>query len=208
MIDPAKVFLCTPTHDGNLCSGYVGGALSSTGLFGGVAFLNGTSHVGLARNLQARAFLRNRQFDWLLSIDADIGFGRRDLELLYEGDELIHVAEYAKKDFKSRGPAQFGFGFVVIHRDVFAALDEVALDDGVPLVDSFPWEGELVRNYFPSGVLNAGHWMGEDQGFFLLAQVAQITPRVETRTRLVHWGRHGYEYTPPEAQSTELPRQL
>lgn len=205
-VDPAKVFLCTPTHDGTLCTGYTGGALSSGHLFGGVAFIVGTSHVQLARDLQARAFLRQPQFEWLLSIDADIGFSRADLQLLYEGDSLLRVAEYSKKNFKDAAN-QFGMGFVLIHRSVFTALDEVALDDGVPLVDVFPWQGEMVANYFPSGVLNAGHWMGEDHGFFMLAKVAGIIPRVETRTRLVHWGRHGYEYAPPELKPAELPQQ-
>jgi hypothetical protein len=65
------------------------------------------------------------------------------------------------------------------------------------------WKGKLYFDFFPSGPLISQHvpgaeWKGEDHGFFSLAMIAGIVPRIETRTRLVHIGRKGYPYLGPD----------
>lgn len=209
MIDPAKVVIITPTHDGNVCSGYAGALSSSAGLYGAISFVTGNSNIALARNCQAGAFLTQTRFDWLLSIDADIQWSRRDLELLFEGDEQIVCAEYAKKDLTSNRPAQFGMGFVRIHRSVFEFIRSLTSDDniqagpGAPMVGSFIWQSMILEDFFPTGPALNGHFLGEDQGFFHLVHMAGITPRIEKRTSLVHWGRFGYHYTPVDVDRIE-----
>lgn len=207
IVEPEKVFIVTPTHDGNVCSGYAGALASSTGLFGGIMFIVGNSNVSMARALQAHVFLQREEFDWLLSIDADIQWRREDLALLYEGDALLRCAEYAKKDM-SKGPAQLGMGFTLIHRDVFAALRALTLHyEGKerPIVLPFNWEGRAIDDFFPTGPDAGGKFIGEDHGFFRLVQKAGITPRGETRTRLLHWGRAAYAYERPAANDATLP---
>lgn len=66
------------------------------------------------------------------------------------------------------------------------------------------WQGRQFYDYFPSGPLLSQfvpnqQWMGEDHGFFTLCMLAGIVARSETRTRLVHIGRKGYEYAGPDS---------
>ncbi len=207
-VDPSKVFIVTPTHDGNVCCGYAGALARSAGLYGAIGFISGNSNIALARALQAAAFLAREEFTWLLSIDADMQWTRKDLELLYEGEEPIVCAEYAKKDGSNR-PAQLGLGFTRIHRDVFGHLRTLTTDrtpDGkeAPMIGNFKWESQIVDDFFPTGPGMDGRFLGEDQGFFHLVQMSGLLPRIETRTRLLHWGRAAFAYEPP-ASNSELP---
>lgn len=66
------------------------------------------------------------------------------------------------------------------------------------------FQGRQFYDYFPSGPLLSQfvpnqQWKGEDHGFFTLCMLAGIVQRVETRTRLVHIGRKGYEYRGPDS---------
>lgn len=198
-VDPQKVLIVSPTHDGNFCAGYVTGIVSSVGLYAAASAIVGMSSVALARNLQAHTFLNLTQFDWLVSIDADTEFSRRDFSLLMEGDEQIVVAEYSKKTFADLKPNQFGMGFARIHRSVFENMFELH-HEGQKIVNTFDWHGSLVDDYFQEGA-KPGKWIGEDHGFFALARMTNPTIRVETRTRLIHWGRYGFAYTPPSSSS-------
>jgi hypothetical protein len=209
-IDSSKVLIVTPTHDGNVCSGYAAGLATCAGLYGALSFIVGNSHVALARNCMAAAFLSQEKFEWMIAIDADIQFSQEDMRLLQEGDELLVCAEYAKKDLNEMKPAQFGLGFTLIHRDVFARLKAITVQEegphyGAPLVGEFIYQGRVIDEYFPSGMSSTGHWMGEDHGFFGLCRLAGIKPRLETRARLVHWGRLGYRYEPSPSGAGKLP---
>lgn len=208
MIDPAKVMIVTPTHDGNVCCGYASGIATCANLFAGIGFIAGNSDIGLVRAMQAHLFLQT-QFDHLLSIDADIQFSRTDLELLYEGDEDIACAEYVKKD-GTGDAARYGLGFVRIHRSVFDKLRALTIDNtehgkSAPMVGDFIHKGTVMADFFPSGPNFSGHWLGEDNGFFHLCEIAKIATRVEKRTRLVHWGRMSFVYQPQTLSPTELP---
>jgi hypothetical protein len=222
MIDSSKVLVATPAIDGKVECSYAGGLAScaSAHLFGNMVFLAAVSHIGLARNMLARGFIQSH-FEWLVFIDADIGFAESDFRLLMDypprdgfirensaeenpegttltndGHALIVTAEYSRK-VETLDTARFGLGFTRIHRDVFNTLSNHLMDDGQAMVQQFLYKGELIPDFFPSGPIEANNWRGEDTGFFLLCKLAGITPRIEQRTRLHHFGKKDYPYIPP-----------
>lgn len=215
MIDPKTIIVMTPSHHGEVCTGYVSGMLQCADLYGGHSFIVGMSEINKARNLMVHAFLNLPvQFEWLVTIDADIEFSRQDFELLcedipFEVDDKTHAivtAEYARRPIDDRkavrrGPAKLALGFARTHRSVFEELRDVKNADNETLVNSFFNDGQIVYDYFPSGAQASGHWLSEDHGFFTLCQIAGIVPRIETRTNLVHWGRHGARYESGEVRS-------
>lgn len=119
-----------------------------------------------------------------------------DLESFEWNPELLVTAEYARKT-ATKEPVRFGLGFARIHKSVFKKLDDLTDDSGKELVDQFFHQGRLVREYFPMTTLGDGRRVGEDGGFWTLCRLAGLTPRVERRTRLVHWGRYAYHYVSP-----------
>lgn len=216
MIDPTKVLIATPSYDGKVECGYAGGlaACASSHLFGNMVFVNSISHVGLARNSLSWGFVKNKDFEWLVFIDADIAFSADDFKKLMDyppyneasvqegvtvnehGEALIVTAEYARK-VENYDPCRFGLGFTRIHRSVFKILDEMRDEDNAAVVPQFLHKGELITEYFISGAIEGNHFRGEDTGFFLLCKLAGIVPRVEQRTQLLHIGRKVYPYQPP-----------
>lgn len=215
--NPASSIVIIPTHDGNVCAGLAGALVNAGGLYGGVGFSIGTSVVALARNIGVHMFLSHPALpEWVWLIDADIQFSREDMEIVAEGDELIVCAEYAKKTTDaSEGVNKFGLGFTRVHRDVFRALDNLHYDPETggttkspmkgcdPLIARFDWRGQTLGDYFPCGV-QSGQWVSEDWGFFHLCRLAGIATRLENRTRLVHWGRMGFNYVPPAANQADM----
>ncbi len=82
-------------------------------------------------------------------------------------------------------------------------MDTQDTQTGSPRLWQTMHNGRLLYDYYPSGPLidqqvPVGRWMGEDHGFWTLCHLAQLVPRIETRTRLVHLGRKGYVYEGPE----------
>jgi hypothetical protein len=224
VINPKDVMVITPAMDGKHVSAYTGGmcAAFAQGLLGGLSFLDGCSDVRLARSLTVHKFLATR-FKWLLMVDADIGFSHTDVRLMLghplvdgvdfkpdvidlpkdspptkdaHGNDLLVVAEYARK---ADGPAQiicFGLGFVLVAREAFQRVIDLTDDSGKPLVGSFralDGSGD-VPDIFPSGPGMNGAYATEDRGFFFLCQLAGLVPRVERRTKLVHYGFHQWNY--------------
>lgn len=227
MIDPKKVLIATPSHDGKVVAGYAGGLAEvfASGFAGGISFLNFNSDVGAARCQVAHAFLQS-PFDWLVMIDSDIQFSARDFGILMQvetdqvtsrvgdpvidkiGDQLPHLfrdadsvsrpelavcAEYSRKT-ENREPVRFGLGFTRVHRSLFERLASLETEQGQDAVEQFFCQGQLIRDYFPMITLGDGRRPGEDGGFWTLVRLAGIVPRIEMRTRLVHWGTASYPY--------------
>jgi hypothetical protein len=227
VIDPKSVLIAIPAFDGRWES-VTGAALfevARAGMASNLAKLDGNSHIALARNMIAHSFLKS-PFEWLVFIDADIGFTVDDFAILmdYAKDapppldaELEEAAtllslgekpklwetpalvscEYARK-IDNAPPARLGLGFARIHRSVFASLDALTLETGEARIDSFMYQGQHVSDYFLSGCVEH-RYMTEDTGFFSLCRLAGIHPRVEQRTNLVHVGKRVFPYYPQNA---------
>jgi len=84
---------------------------------------------------------------------------------------------------------------------VRATLEALAAENegGTPRVWQTMHKGMLLSDFYPSGgqlaqSMPVSGWKGEDHGFFTLAMLAGVIPRVERRTQLTHIGRKGYHY--------------
>lgn len=87
MLDPRTVMVAIPCYDGKVMSETAGVLQSCSDLFMGLSYPTECSHVSLVRNIIAGQFLAS-PFEWLVCIDSDIAFKRRDLELLLQPCDL------------------------------------------------------------------------------------------------------------------------
>lgn len=195
MINPPRehVVIATPTKDRRIDVGYMQGLFQVQDYFERPLILQGMSDIGLARNNLAHEFVENTIYEWIVWIDSDINFLRSDWELLWEGEEDIVCAEYSKKNL-GEPPAEFGMGFVRIHRDVFERIKAHLRDDGTEYAQRFYSKGAMRINYFPTGCTTDHRWIGEDRGFYLMAAMVGATMRVEKRTKLKHIGEFEFQY--------------
>lgn len=181
-----NLFLCTPSHDGKVCTGYARGLAEITDLLAGVAFVNGISDVTLARNMQADVFLSS-SIEWLLSVDADIAFMRSDVLKLIASESgrgyTIKIGTYVTRD-AARLPITRGMGFALIHRDVFLGVRN--------FTRPFTHNGLSMHQYFASGIGNGDRFVGEDAAFFATCKAAGFLTRIVTGLGLVHWGAHPF----------------
>lgn len=193
-----KVWVGIPSYDRRLDIGCVAGLFQCAHLYSRPFFLVGMSNISLARNEIAHIFMEKLpQYEWFVMIDSDIVFTIRDWQLLWDGSEDVVCAEYAKK-IVGQSPTQFGLGFCRVHRSVFEKIKALKREDGDNVGEEyaqrFYHKGEMMVNYFPNGANPQGRWLGEDHGFFMLAQLTDIKPRLETRTTLAHVGYFEFSY--------------
>lgn len=232
MINPKTVLIATPSIDGKVEAGYCAGLASvfASGFAGNIAFLLGNSDIGSARCQIADQFLKS-DFQWLVCIDADIQFSAQDFGRLMSVEpdpmiggemlrytrlpnseetiaaydvlpELAVCAEYSRKT-EAREPIRFGLGFARFHRTVFERIAALKQEDGQEIVDQYMHNGQLVRDFYPAGTDGEGRRHGEDGAFWLRLRLAGITPRIEQRTALIHWGRAPYAYIAPSIGSAQ-----
>jgi hypothetical protein len=186
-----NVFLGTPTGH----SLFVNTQLSIDAILpfiGFKYFLAGYSDVALARNLIVTRFLSS-DFDWLMWVDSDIRFTLDDWHLLWEGDEALVTAPYARK-IPGCSPSLYGLGFTRVHRSVYERIADLRKEDGSEYCGRFYLDGEMHLHCHPVGTTQDDRWLGEDRGFFMLAQLADVNHRLETRTQLRHAGYFEYGY--------------
>jgi len=194
MISREKVLVAIPVYDYKLDLRCVEGLFSCLPYYHRPIFWSGMSNIALARNQIAHTFVEGlTSYEWLMMIDSDTGFTVEDWQLLWEGEEQIVVAEYARKAIGEK-PVQFGLGFTRVHRSVFEKMKELKQDDGSEKLGRFYHKGQMMVDYFPNGAIQSGRWIGEDQGFFMWAAYTESSVRIETRTKLKHIGRFEYGY--------------
>lgn len=177
-----SIFIGIPTYDGKLHHTTVKG-LMQTALFCGqsqigiaLEVIPHDAFIGRARNLIAKRFL-DSNFGDLLFVDADIGFGLREVVALGKMNADIVVGLYRMKTEKMKYPAalfdpierhpedrnafklQYGpTGFMKIRRVVLETMmakwpDEWYSDDNGRIMD-----------FFPHGRVG-NHFIGEDIRF-------------------------------------------
>jgi hypothetical protein len=155
-------------------------------------FHKGISDVALARNIVAHRFMKS-DCEWWMFVDSDIYFTDLDWQFLWEGDEDIVTAPYARK-IPGVAPCEFGLGFTRVHRRVFEAIERLETDNGSEMAQRFYLDGEIHTHFFPNGVSGDSRWHGEDRGFFILCALTGTPYRIEKRCRLGHGGRFVYGY--------------
>lgn len=194
MIPREKILVAIPVHNHLIDAGCVNGLLGCAPFYAQPFIYAGNSSIALARNIIVHYFVEKMPlYDWLMWIDADTRFTPMDWQLLWEGDEELVTAEYARK-ILGMPPVQFGLGFTRVHRSVFERIKLLNTEEGEERVNRFYHDGEKLVDYHPNGALQGGRWIGEDQGFFMWAGLAEAKLRVETRTKLLHAGTFAFAY--------------
>jgi hypothetical protein len=189
-----KVLVAIPAYDSKLDAGCVAGLMQCLPFYERPFFWCGMSNIALARNEIAHLFVEKFvNYDWIMMIDSDTAFTADDWKLLWEGNESIVCAEYARKMIGEK-PVQFGLGFTRVHRSVFEKIKAMMHEDGSERVNRFYHKGAMMVDYFPNGAIQAGRWIGEDQGFFMWCAMVEASIRMETRTKLKHVGRFEFCY--------------
>lgn len=167
------------------------------------------SHPGRNRNKVAASFLETDR-EFLLFIDGDIHFTRRDIDFLAESEEPILCGMYPLKDVRATRlcvqtlqgytpepgrvyipVARAGTGFMRVHRNVFEAMktDEILYTN----------HGRDEWDFFPSGVVNR-EWLSEDWYFCDRAREIGFEVIVDTRIQLRHEGSAIYPLPQEESQ--------
>lgn len=97
------VMIATPMYGGMCSAQYLGGILDTIQVLGGkdigvaVSNITNESLITRGRNALVKAFLET-EFDYLMFIDADIGFSGKDVLTLIEADRDIACGIYPKKE--------------------------------------------------------------------------------------------------------------
>jgi hypothetical protein len=194
MIPREKIVVAMPVYNSLVDAGCVNGLLSCIPFYCRPFIYAGNSSIALARNVIAHTIIEKMpEAEWVMWIDADTRFTPDDWKLLWEGEEEIVCAEYARK-ILGMPPVQFGLGFTRVHRSVYERIKQLTHEDGAERVNRFYHDGQMLVDYHPNGALQSGKWIGEDQGFFMWANLTGAKLRLETRTRLVHAGTFGFGY--------------
>jgi hypothetical protein len=182
-----RVLVAMPTYDWRIDCECVGGLLQCWPFYDRPLFYKGLSDIALARNEIAHTFLNKTDYDFLVMIDSDTTFNLADWLYLMEGDEEIVCAEYARK-ILGEPNVRGGLGFTRAHRNVFKKITALRHEDGQDRAARFYHKGEMYVNFFPNGISSEGSVVREDQGFFMMAALAECSIRIETRTTLGHVG--------------------
>ena len=188
-----KVWIGIPMIDRRIDIGCVTGLFQVQHYYEKPFFTIGISNISGARNKIAHIFMEHTEYEWFMMIDSDIVFNPQDWELLWEGDEDVVIAAYAKKIIGER-PTDCGAGFARVHRSVFQRIKDMLKEDGSELAQRYYENGEMMINYFPTGPNMDALWLGEDYSFWSMCAMANVKPRFENRTRLRHVGYFEYGY--------------
>jgi hypothetical protein len=170
-----------------------GGTTARLPLVTEVLTLTNESHIDRARNKIANRFMRGKA-DYLLFIDSDIIFSRLEVARLWShmrerGHRLVCggyamkgiVPQFALSAVPGAKPDEHGLvqcmhsgtGFMMVHRDVFLALERAGLAPEYVLGSNDPDRAEghtTARQYFKSGLkhfkeVNGSLWLSEDYMF-------------------------------------------
>lgn len=192
----------------------LGKELRTAGIDHGLLTMANESLVTKARSRIANFFMNNTEYDYILFIDADIGFVPDDVFKLIVSQKDIVCGAYPMKEIPLRynynisNPEvkevdlvkieNIGFGFALIHRKVFSSLIQKYGEElkYYPPTDNSsypPTEKEYHNSYHYFLELKKDmSYLPEDSSFFERARSVGYDAWLNTSIRLSHVGSHVY----------------
>lgn len=223
-----SLLIATPCYGGMATEAYMSScdvlrkALVETSYPHDFLRLTKESLITRARNVCARSFLFESDYDILGFIDADIEFGVDDVGLAVQrimenGDSIVVGAYRNKADnaplavwkdgklvdmYDITEPTEIdyaGTGFMFIHRRVFERImkfyEHLEYDEGLPMET---WKGERGKcwAFFQDPIVKwsdgSQYHQSEDYFFCDLAKEMGFKIIVHPDIKLTHWGQKGY----------------
>ena len=210
-----KTLIATPIRGNQTQTLYTAGLLQAAGLHGGWLPLAGQSDLYVARNVLANEFFRRKEFDTLVWIDSDIGFGRRELQMLIDTTEPLVSGLYTDKcqppvpfcrgddgmnvprdEIPNEGMIRARFlpgGFLKVEREVLQSI----VDQN--LVQSY---GQGLFHHFYNGRIALDNLLSEDYSFSELCREAGFQGWMHCGIRISHDGRTVDNPPPPAPTDT------
>lgn len=193
----------------------LGKELRTAGIDHGLLTMANESLVTKARSRIANFFINNTEYEYILFIDADIGFTPEDVFKLFTSKKDIVCGAYPMKGIPLRYNynisqpkvkegdlikiENIGFGFALIHRRVFEAISNKYGEElkYFPPTDNSsypPTEKEYHNSYHYFLELKKDmSYLPEDFSFFERAKSVGYTTWLNTNIRLAHVGSHVYQ---------------
>lgn len=192
----------------------LGKELRTAGIDHGLLTMANESLVTKARSRISNFFMNNTNYEYILFIDADIGFTSEDVFKLFESSKDITCGAYPMKGIPLRynynisSPNisegnlikidNIGFGFALIHRKVFESIsnkygEELKYFPPVNNSTYPPTEKEYNNSYHYFLELKKDmNYLPEDFSFFERAKSVGYDAWLNTSIKLSHVGSHVY----------------
>lgn len=192
----------------------LGKELRTAGIDHGLLMMANESLVTKARSRIANFFMNNTEYEYILFIDADVGFTPEDVFKLLVSNKDITCGAYPMKGIPLRYNynisqpeicegdlvkiENIGFGFALIHRRVFEDISHKYCEElkYYPATNNSsypPTEKEFHNSYHYFLELKKDmSYLPEDFSFFERARNVGYTAWLNTTIRLSHVGSHVY----------------
>ena len=193
----------------------LGKELRTAGIDHGLLTMANESLVTKARSRIANFFMNNTEYEYVLFIDADIGFTPEDVFKLLTSNKDIVCGAYPMKGIPLRYNyniskpevlegdlvkiENIGFGFALIHRKVFESIsnkygEELKYFPATNNTTYPPTEKEYHNSYHYFLELKKDmSYLPEDFSFFERAKTVGYETWLNTNIRLAHVGSHVYQ---------------
>tara|TARA_E500000178_G_scaffold341740_1_gene386055 strand:- start:1373 stop:2041 length:669 start_codon:yes stop_codon:yes gene_type:complete len=192
----------------------LGKDLRSNQIDHGLITLANESLITKGRSRIANFFMNNTQYEYVMFIDADVGFTSEDVLKLLSHQKDIVCGAYPMKSIPlqynynmSQPPVaenslvkieNIGFGFALIHRRVFEKIKENCEE-----LKYIPAQGHSTYPITEAEYYNSYHYFNElkkdmsylpeDFSFFERAKSVGFTAWLDTTIRLCHVGSHVFQ---------------
>jgi hypothetical protein len=192
----------------------LGKELRTAGIDHGLLTMANESLITQGRSRLANFFINNTNYDYILFIDADVGFTPDDVFKLLSSNKDIICGAYPMKTIPLRYNynisqpevkegdlvkiENIGFGFALIHRQVFESIsnkyrEELKFYPAKNNSSYPPTEKEFHNSYHYFLELKKDmSYLPEDFSFFERAKSVGYTAWLNTTIRLPHVGSHVY----------------
>lgn len=213
--------IAMPCYGGNVSDKTVNGLFKlgkefvRKGVSHGLLTSANESLISKGRSKMANFFLNNTEHEYLLFLDADVGFEPEDvMKLLSHGKEIVCGAYPMKsipltwnytisQPFRKEGNLvaidKIGIGFALIHRSVFESIkqkfgEELKYIPSGLTIGPQTTEAEMRNSYhYFSEYKKNGSFLAEDLSFFTRAMECGYQPWMDVSIKLCHVGSHVFQ---------------